>query len=300
VSGARAPSPWLFVLALLLGLAATALLLARDDTRTPEYTDQFYATARLERFRGPGPVRVVALGSSLVGYGLAFDDNLEALGRAQGCPLRFIRFSHNGRSLDTVPPLLARLRQQPPDVLVMEAEWLAWGDLAQAEMSLRMRLKVRRRKLFLALRALLIGGRGNAGHPDAGQGDNHAPGGPLLAPGPPFEAGRYREYLRTFTPQDPQRLEEVLAALERLQQRGCRVVILAMGRSPEAAALFPAELAGGFQAMLDRLAARGFRVERPACPLPQACYLDEAHLNEQGRARLSAWFLSRVADWARP
>jgi hypothetical protein len=163
-----------------------------------------------------------------------------------------------------------------------------------------MRLKYSRRKLFLALRAVLMGGRGNAaGHPYAGQEDNHAPGPARADPAPvPFDPERYATSMRLWMPQDPRQLEAVLAGLERLQRCGCRVVILPMGRSPEAAAMFPADLAAAFQATLDRLAARGFRVERQTCPLPQSCYLDGAHLNEQGRARFSAWFLTRVADWA--
>jgi hypothetical protein len=298
VTAQRPPSPWLFALALLLGLAATALLLSPKETATPESTDAFYATARLDRFQDPGPVRVVALGSSLVSFGLDFDQDIEALGRAQGRPLRFIRFTHYGRNLDSLPPLLERIRQRPPDVLVLEADWLAW-DLPPARISLRMKLKHRRRKLFQALRAVLPGGRGNAGDPYAGQEDNHAPDPgrprPVLLP---FDAGRYAQGLGQWVPRDPAQIEAILAGLDRLQQRGCRVVVLTMGRSPEAAAFFPANLAAGSQDLLDRFAARGFRVERQTCALPQSCYCDEAHLNEQGMARLSAWFLTRVADWA--
>jgi len=295
MSRERGPSPWLFALALPLGLGAGALLLWRADGAERVHADQFFDTARLARLEAPGPLRVVALGSSMVSHALVFDGELEAMGAAAGRPVRFVRFSRNGRSLDAVPALLARLAERPPDLLVTEAEWLAWGEPAP---SFRRALKYRRRRVFLALRVAVARLCGHA--PDLGPGrEDNRPGTPAQPEAPaPFDPGRYRELLDLLEPQDPRRLEPVLAGLARLRARGCRVVVLAFGRSPGAAAMFPADQARTFSGASARLAARGLPVADAACPLPQDCYLDHAHLNRRGRERFSAWFLTRLGAWS--
>ena len=89
----------------------------------------------------------------------------------------------------------------------------------------------------------------------------------------------------------------ILGALDALKARGCRVVLLPMGRSPAAQAVFPAELSAAFAGFLDRLRARGFSVESERPPLEQRHYSDAAHLDAAGRSRFSEWFSGRIPLW---
>ena len=97
MNGERAPSPWLFAVALPLALAAGILLMWRAAGVERIYTDRFFDTARLRRLEPPdprrappAPLRVVALGSSLISYGLVYDGTLEAMAAAAGHPVRFV------------------------------------------------------------------------------------------------------------------------------------------------------------------------------------------------------------------
>lgn len=295
----QAPPPWAFALALALALAGLAPLLRHADRFGARADpDRFYATPRLARLRGPGPLRVVAIGSSLVGCGLAFDGDLEALGAAQGHPLRFVRFTHAGRKLDSIPPLLDRIARQPPDLLVLEAEFLVWGDRPVSP--LRYALADRRQRLFQAALLGLIrlgpGGR----DPDAGAEANRAPDAwerrQAIQP-TVFDGPAYLQAVAEFGPQRPDELAAVLAGLAELRRRGCRVVLLPMGRSAEAQALFPAEQTAVFRLAVARLAASGFPVDPQAPPLPPAGYLDAAHLNAAGQVGRSRWFIAQLDRW---
>jgi hypothetical protein len=298
VSGHRPPSPWLFLGALVLGLGLLRLAAwtAREAAWAPAAADYFDAS-RLDRFRGPGPVRVAVVGSSLVSHALLFDEVMEALGRSLERPLRFVRCSRNGRRLDLTPALLAHLAAQPPDLLVLEAEPLVWGEPPEPQDRLR---RAREKRLFGLVGAALARAAGSPLRPGPGEDANRplvADGGALTLRGTGFVPREYAAALGRVVAQDPARLEAVLAGLATLERRGCRVLLLAFGRSPAAAAQFPPALARDFAAGLDRLGARGFRVERQDCPLDQDCYLDQAHLNHLGRQRFSAWFLEHVDRW---
>jgi len=299
VSGSRPPSPWLFLLALLLGMAALELAgrASASWTYTPLAAD-YFGTGRLQRFRPAGPLRVAAVGSSVVARGLLFDEDMEAMGRALGRPLRFVRFSHGGRRLDMVPALLARLAAQPPDLLVMEAEWLVWGEPPERPYWVR---RDRERRLFRALLGAAMQASGRLRPAQAGQDENRPGAGDLAGPAlplPAFDPGVYAGLLRQVTLQDRAMLSSVLAGLERLQRGGCRVVILSFGRSPAAAAMEPPGMRRADDQAMQDLAARGFRVVRQDCPLRQDDYLDHGHLTILGQRRFSAWFLAHLGAWA--
>lgn len=303
MSPGHPPPPWLFLPALALGALLPRLASwAVGEAGWAPAAAEYFGTGRLDRFRGPGPVRVVALGTSLVGRALPFDGDLEALGRVQGHPLRFVRFTRSTRRLDLTPALLAELAGRRPDLLVVEAEWLVWGTPPERP---DRAWRVQDQRLYRLVRARLALAAGRLGPAGQGQDMNRpltdADDDPSL-PGAGFDPRRYAAGLERVVPQDPARLETVLAGLADLERRSCRVVVLAFGRSPAASARFPPALAAGFEAGLERLAARGFRVQRNTCPLGQDCYLDEAHLNRPGRERFARWFLDRLDDWtgARP
>lgn len=316
----EAPSPLLFLAALPLALlvAVGALLLLPDK---PDETIE-YAEGPAGMRSGPGerPFRVVAIGTSLI-QSAADPGAVEAFSAARGHAVRFRRVTCVGRHVEWVEPFLAELAKDPPDLLVVEAELLAWlveppaGTVEEPERPRRPRnapkgglALLRHRRGFAS--SWLVGemrravGLGvevvrSAGGPDPLRYADDVADllGALGSGAPDFEAARYARHLARVRLRDLDALGGILGALDALKGRGCRVVLLSMGRSPAADALFPARLSRDFAGFLDRLSERGFAVERGGPRLEQRHYVDAAHLDSVGRSRYSEWLAGRIPLW---
>lgn len=302
----EAPSPLLFLAALPLALllALGALLLLPDK---PGDTIEVAEGPTGLRPSGEPPLRVVAIGTSLVRSGI--DPGLvEAFAVSRGNAVRMRRVTCFGGHVGWVEPLLGDLARDPPDLLVLEAELLAWHlELPSAPKAGPALLRERRGYASYRLvgemrKAVGLGvevvREGSASPGSLRFADDLVD---LLgaegASGTGFTAGRYARRLSRMKLRDLDALGGILGRLDALKARGCRVVLLPMGRSPAAQAVFPAELSAAFAGFLDRLRARGFSVESERPPLEQRHYSDAAHLDAAGRSRFSEWFSGRIPRW---
>jgi len=290
----KAPSPWLFALAfpLALGLVGWACLAVPPRPSRAE-VDWYFDTPRLARLNGPGPPRVMAFGSSLVAYGLAFDESMEARASRRGQRIRFLRFAKGGLDLRWLQELLDRVEDDPPEVLVLEAELLFWKQQAKGPDAWESRIRVFERILWRGDR-LLFGGRPrwilDGMNQPAFLKDS-------LVPAPRgFDPQVYAKYLATVHPRSAAETRLIFERLRAIQDRGCRVVVYSMGRSPAATAHFTPALELGFREFMARAAAAGLRTAGSA-PLPQACYRDAAHLDDRGRDLASDQFLDGLGHW---
>lgn len=315
-----APSPLLFLaavpLALLVAVGALLLLPDKPD-ETLEYAE---GSAGTRSGLGGRPFRVVAIGTSLIQS--AVDPGaVEASSAARGDAVRFRRVTCFGRHVEWVEPFLADLAKDPPDLLVVEAELLAWfveppaGTVEEPGRPGRPRYApkgglalLRQRRGFASY--WLVGemrGALGLGVEVVRSGDGPDPFryaddvadllGALGAGAPDFDAARYARHLPRVRLRDLDSLGGILGALDALKGKGCRVVLLSMGRSPAADALFPARLSRDFSGLLDRLSERGFAVEREGPRLEQRHYVDAAHLDSVGRSRFSEWLAGRIPLW---
>lgn len=317
----EAPSPLLFLAALPLALlvAVGALLLLPDK---PDDTIEYAAGSAVNRPGSGGPpLRVVAIGSSLI-QAAADPRAIEAFSAARGRAVRFRRVTCVGARVEWVGPFLAELATDPPDLLVVEAEMLAWSGNGPADLTeepgrprrprgaptgglalLRHRrgyasywlVGEMRGALGLGVEVLRAGGGGS----DPLRFADHVVDllGAAGAKGPGLDADVYARRLAHVRLRDVDTLGEILGALDALKANGCQVVVLPVGRSPSADAMFPAHLSRDFAGFLDRFSARGFVVERERPRLEQRHYTDAAHLGAVGRSRFSEWLSGRIPLW---
>lgn len=116
---------------LLVWGAAGALFLAvllfahwLPDAKTAEATG-YFNVQRLDRLRArqqPGVPRVVVVGTSLSMSALFFDEDMEQFARDNGLPgVQFIRFTKLDASLEDYAPLLAKILDAAPDIVLFES-----------------------------------------------------------------------------------------------------------------------------------------------------------------------------------
>ena len=314
VEKCNSPPIWLFLAGLvvaMLSFFALLLIVPRQSIETDFGFDGVYDTGPSNRPALASALKVAAVGSSLIECGLAPDGEMEALAGRKGLNIKFSRLSRPGKDLKWLKPLLTKICQAPPDILVVEAELLALTSKNDDETEsfpllskLRSSFGQGRMRLYgwiLGEEERLLGLQASPIQQGRYLADPMMKG-PNSSSNPNFDQAAYSRDLRDFVIRDISSLNEVIPILRAIKARNCIVVILPMGRSPGAAALFPPTLHRAFLTFMERLSAQGFLVDQNPIRLPQEFYSDAAHLNEKGRRRASDEFLARVPRWveARP
>lgn len=316
------PSPLLFIAAVPLAAAIlVALSLIAGEEAPVARLDDGIDVDRLAMFNDNRHFRVAAIGSSLMHCALLPDEIMGAHLTKQYGETLFLSFTQSGRNLDNVEPFLRRLRKTPPDLLIIEGEMLAWGQIRDgfAQRFREWRGRIRRfvEKVIAScivswteckvLVPLLVSPEGRVEEGQTGgqtteEAEAEAVRNKLAVDGiddrgTSFDPGDYLGEVSQWRLREMAELKEIIASLSALRERGCRVVILSLGRSPTAQAILPTNLKSDYAGFLDRMTTHGFVVEREYGRIPQELYRDAAHLNERGRKVFSGHFLERMEYW---
>lgn len=280
-------NPPLSVLVSSLVLAAiTLLVLLNLQTIGINGPDAF----NLERFNtlsGQRPV-VVALGTSKTRSGLYFDSEMTELLKQTGSQTDYIRITRGGGGFGNIEPALKFLSDNPPDLLLLEAELLVFSPHHAAW---RQRLN-RNVDVINGLTGIGRMPRENYGEASpfnaASCQDKKTP--ELLA--------KYRERAQKRRITSTSEREQFLAYLDLMISNGTRIVILEIPRSPAANTVFPKALKAEAEHLQQLLVSQpGYqRWTAPADSLPEGSYCDQGHLSTTGQATLSRWIAERIAS----
>ena len=296
-SGTRQAPPlvvWAGVaIGFLMFLLAASRMTLVNRARRARSLDQACAS-RLRHFGGSPAPRVIALGSSLLTRATVADRRMGELSRREGGPdLHWLLLSKNSSSMDTFQPVLDRILETRPQVLLVEADLLyfmldgtrPWPTLA--ELAQECRTRIRR---SLTLEATL-----RDFDPELLIREELPPDRKL-----PQDAGALRAFalgLGHRQPRGPMAKDDpILLSLRRAHDRGTRIVLLELPRFQGAEASIPVwhlELAGALKAQLARECGARILVYPGRFALDH--YLDFSHLNQAGAEQLSPWLVKELA-----
>ena len=290
------------LVALAVAVASIGLLAlsALRERRVLQKAHWGHDIARIRELRSShsderlGPLRVVGLGASQLGRATYVDARMDAVAQQEGVQFRYVQIARVGGRFDDWAPLMARVREARPDIVVIEDRLLFWqhapDDLALVgEHCEDMLRRIRNGH------SPVVSVRQAAG----------------MARG--FARDRRVQY-REITPSELQEVRKIRLrrlgaslreggkeSLEALRSDGVVVILLSMPvdalvrRGPDAASLYR-EL----DSQIDSLVDAGL-VVRLDCPLAfkRSDFRDLRHMMPQGRDRYSRWLIHELDRMAK-
>ncbi len=246
---------------------------------------------RLDTFRerAGGDVKslkVLAIGSSLMGRAVYFDEQMEALAERRGFPnLVFVRITRSGADISNFTPLLSHMAQAAPDIILVESDSVFYN---------RHKIKnVFLREYIIFLRALLMA---------------NLKSGPTLPEPRVYENEFDLAWAdKSFARPGKSLLDRAVldwnemgftgrVKIERFfseaAKTGARVVVVDIPRNPEfLARIQRQETNVDKQRLEDDYGVRSIMFDGEHRP---ELYSDYAHLNEKGRSVFSDWLIEKL------
>jgi hypothetical protein len=278
------PPLWAWGAAAALAIAVFGLLALCDPLIRPAALAYYLNLERLDQTAPRDAKRVVVLGSSRTGCGLLFDKDMDRLFRDRGAAVRFTRFSLNAANANDLRPVLDRMRLNPPDLVLVESDLVLLRPREHEPDDVGEPLTARVRSHLLW--ALHVGSREN----DSARACAEQFTPTVVAK----EVARYRGWVsKRQTSTDAERADIVRPLLD-LRDRGARVGLIDLPRSPWARAIQPRRLVERVDDLASRLRQNDHVLMLRPAPPPQSAYLDPHHFNAAGRATYSASFADTV------
>jgi hypothetical protein len=300
----RSPPPPLRV-ALVAVVAAAAIMAmlawsACRERRLMQQANWAHDTARLAKLKAeaatnqPGPLRLVGIGTSLLGAATYYDDRMVLTAGQAGVSLRYVQLARAG-TFEDWGPLVAQVCKAHPDIVVIEDRLLFWPEPG-CDLTM-----IRQHSQDMLERIL-------HGHDPRRKAAQEAVRARM------FERG-LRMKFKKLTLAELQQARAARAvrfggglrpggreALEAFRAGGIRVIILPMPVSRLVEADPDVVLQHKrLDAELARLAADGL-VARLDCPLAFESneFRDLRHMMPQGQDRYSRWLIGELARMPRP
>jgi len=245
------------------------------------------SAGRLGSFRGrhgEKGLRVLAIGSSLMGKAVFFDGRMEALAKRQGLTgIEFMRISRPDGDLSTFMPLLSDMAEAAPDIILIESDSVFYdrhmvkNAFAREYMSflkaMLMESLKSKRPVFPKPEQVFI------------ENDFDLPVKSRL------NKVSLDETLLKWDQRSLADIEEIAPFFSDLARRGIKAVLVSIPRHPEFE-----RLAGGHgpeTAVLQKRLERYYGVKSISFQgeAGAECYSDHAHLNGEGRLRFSLWLI---------
>lgn len=283
-----APPPRVFALAVVIAALVFLAAIAVDRVMLP-------AGLRAVRLQEapPGAVRVVALGTSKLRSAVAFDaDIARRLGPAS--PLRFHRVTWPSAGLGEMEPALQALLRSPPALLLLESDLLVFDRSPQATWPAPLQHQAAMSRLPRNLLGLVTGRVSAHGN----DGVDTWPAAAVCAwQKSPARLAAYARQAEELPLVSAARLEAYLHYLQALRRAGTRVVLLDLGRSPAAMAVFPAAREAAAAVRRRQLREAGLESWAPAPLPPEAAWCDQGHMTAAGQRQFSDWLATALHVW---
>lgn len=295
MSERKQPPIWTWAAALALAAIVIGGLLAFDAATQSRFILDGLNLARLERPIPPGARRIVVLGSSKTLCGFAYDQDMEARFRRVEREVGFTRIAVLGAPPRQVAYSFNAIINSHPDLVLLESDLLLLqpggyngGDRA-IEQGWQSRVRAKLKEL--------------AGFRE------HSPNDPAAAgpcddsitqkPVPTVEefAAVLKTKRRVSTAAEQRPYLDFIA---KLQAQGAEVGLIDIPLAPEIEQVIPQRLAGDRARLCGRLAAEHRLLHIGPGLLPKSAYIDDGHLNAEGRERFTTWFIGEAVKRLRP
>ena len=293
----------------LWGATAIATLIVLISTYVHSGGDpnRLFNVQRLEGFKAAtvrSAPKIVAIGTSLTWSGLFKDKDMENLAARRGIRLSFLRFTYNGGQPEDFTALFPMIIDAHPDLVVIEANLFGLNLHGQSRFTETLN-RHRTALCYLVKRSVLqipfaekMLGSWTAIKSDRKFEDIHGNIEDIdLVPGlfEPKTIDAYRREAADFQVREFMGCRRFADLFSEAAAAGIGIVFLDIPRAAPAQAVLSDEFKSRYNALMARYEhTEGMAYWRFPSRLPDRDYYDFAHLNAEGRAAYSQWFVSQI------
>jgi len=227
---------------------------------------------------------IVVVGTSLTGYALYPDKEMNDLAKKQGIEkLNFLRFSHNSRDLNYFNNLFEQLLQYKPDILFLDASLIFYDRRKQNDLQKYIQnIKIYIRQALNFHNKIL---------------DYEIHVQKYIKKKTSIRIAKWKKNIVYMT----RREHKITIALKRLitidKKENIKIYIIDFSRAKEAQHIFPKEFSEYEEKMVEYYQQK-YNIGYIKYPflLPKDYFIDFAHANIKGREEISKFFLLKVKE----